>query len=245
MPIKSILMVTHNIEEAVLMSDRILIFSSNPGRVTQEIRVGLQHPRNRLDPAFRTLVDQIYVLMTKRTPADRERRVSEGFPGTGLGMALPRVSTNRLAGLMETLAGPPYNGKADLPEIAATLQMQVDDLFPVVETLQLLRFADTADGDIHLTEQGRHFVEADVDARKRIFGDHLLAYVPIAGLIRRVLDERPSHRAPFSRFSEQIADFLPDQTADETIRTVINWGRYAEVFAYEEASGQFSLENPQ
>ena len=107
--------------------------------------------------------------------------MSEGFPGTGLGMALPRVSTNRLAGLMEILAGPPYNGKADLPEIAATLQMQVDDLFPVVETLQLLRFADTADGDMHLTEQGRHFVEADVDARKRIFGDHLLAYVPIAG----------------------------------------------------------------
>jgi glucose/arabinose dehydrogenase len=76
------------------------------------------------------------------------------------------------------------------------------------------------------------------------FGDYLLAYVPIAGLIRRVLDERPSHRAPFSRFSEQIADFLPDQAADETIRTVINWGRYAEVFAYDEATGQFSLENP-
>ena len=244
LPIKSILMVTHNIEEAVLMSDRVLIFSSNPGRVIHEIRADLQHPRNRLDPAFRKLVDQIYVLMTKRAPAEMDKRVSEGFPGTGLGMALPRVSTNRLAGLMETLAGPPYNGKADLPEIAATLQMQVDDLFPVVETLQLLRFADTADGDIHLTEQGRHFVEADVDARKRIFGDHLLAYVPIAGLIRRVLDERPSHRAPFSRFSEQIADFLPDQTADETIRTVINWGRYAEIFAYDEASGQFSLENP-
>ena len=244
LPIKSILMVTHNIEEAVLMSDRVLIFSSNPGRVIHEIRADLQHPRNRFDPAFRKLVDQIYVLMTKRAPAERDKRVSEGFAGTGLAMALPRVSTNRLAGLMETLAGPPYNGKADLPEIAATLQMQVDDLFPVVETLQLLRFADTADGDIHLTEQARHFVEADVDARKRIFGDHLLAYVPIAGLIRRVLDERPSHRAPFSRFSEQIADFLPDQAADQTIRTVINWGRYAEVFAYDEATGQFSLENP-
>jgi NitT/TauT family transport system ATP-binding protein len=242
LPIRSILMVTHNIEEAVLMCDRVLIFSSTPGRVTQEIRVDLQHPRNRLDPIFRKLVDQIYVLMTKRMPADKEKRVSEGL---ALVSAWPcRVSTNRLAGLVETLAGPPYNGKADLPEIAATLHMKVDDLFPVVETLQLLRFADTADGDIRLTEQGRRFVEADVDARKRLFGEHLLAYVPIASLIRRVLDERPSHRAPFSRFSEQLADFLPDQTADETIRTVINWGRYAEIFAYEEASGQFSLENP-
>jgi NitT/TauT family transport system ATP-binding protein len=242
LPIRSILMVTHNIEEAVLMCDRVLIFSSTPGRVTQEIRVDLQHPRNRLDPIFRKLVHQIYVLMTKRMPADKEKRVSEGL---ALVSAWPcRVSTNRLAGLVETLAGPPYNGKADLPEIAATLHMKVDDLFPVVETLQLLRFADTADGDIRLTEQGRRFVEADVDARKRLFGEHLLAYVPIASLIRRVLDERPSHRAPFSRFSEQLADFLPDQTADETIRTVINWGRYAEIFAYEEASGQFSLENP-
>jgi NitT/TauT family transport system ATP-binding protein len=219
LPIRSILMVTHNIEEAVLMCDRVLIFSSTPGRVTQEIRVDLQHPRNRLDPIFRKLVDQIYVLMTKRMPADKEKRVSEGL---ALVSAWPcRVSTNRLAGLVETLAGPPYNGKADLPEIAATLHMKVDDLFPVVETLQLLRFADTADGDIRLTEQGRRFVEADVDARKRLFGEHLLAYVPIASLIRRVLDERPSHRAPFSRFSEQLADFLPDQTADETIRTVI------------------------
>ena len=182
--------------------------------------------------------------MTKRAPADKEKRVSEGFPGTGLGMALPRVSTNRLAGLMEALAGPPYNGKADLPDIAATLQMEVDDLFPVVETLQLLRFADTADGDIRLTEQGRRFVEADVDARKRLFGDHLLAYVPIASLIKRVLDERPSHRAPFSRFSEQLADFMSDEAAEKTLRTIINWGRYAEIFAYDEASGQFSLENP-
>ena len=244
LPIKSILMVTHNIEEAVLMSDRVLIFSSNPGRVTQEIRIDLPHPRNRLDPAFRKLVDQIYVLMTKRTSADKEKRVSEGFPGTGLGMALPRVSTNRIAGLMEALAGPPYNGKADLPDIAATLQMEVDDLFPVVETLQLLRFADTADGDIRLTEQGRRFVEADVDSRKRLFGDHLLAYVPIATLIRRVLDERPTHRAPFSRFSEQLADFMADEAAEKTLRMIINWGRYAEIFAYDEESGQFSLENP-
>jgi NitT/TauT family transport system ATP-binding protein len=159
-------------------------------------------------------------------------------------MALRRVSTNRMAGLLETLAAPPYNGKADLPDIAATLQMEIDDLFPVVETLQLLRFADTAEGDIKLTEKGRKFVDADVDTRKRLFGDHLLAYIPIAALIRRVLDERPSHRAPFSRFSEQLEDFMAEEAAEITLRTVVNWGRYAEVFAYDEESRQFSLENP-
>ena len=138
----------------------------------------------------------------------------------------------------------PTTARLTFPTVAATLQMEVDDLFPVVETLQLLRFADTADGDIRLTEQGRRFVEADVDARKRLFGDHLLAYVPIANLIRRVLDERPTHRAPFSRFSEQLADFMSDEVAEKTFRMIINWGRYAEIFAYDEESGQFSLENP-
>ena len=244
LPIQSILMVTHNIEEAVLMCDRIMILSSHPGRIVQEIKVDLPQPRNRLDPDFRKLVDQIYVLMTRRSPGEPDKKAHEGFHGTGIGMALRRVSTNRIAGLLETLAGPPYSGKADLPDLAATLQMEIDDLFPVVETLQLLRFADTADGDIKLTEKGRKFVDLDVDARKRMFGDHLLAYVPIASLIRRVLDERPSHSAPFSRFKEQLEDFMPEDAAEVTLRTVINWGRYAEVFAFHEDEDRFSLDDP-
>jgi NitT/TauT family transport system ATP-binding protein len=245
LPIQSILMVTHNIEEAVLLCDRLLIFSSNPGQVTAEIRIDLWHPRDRLDPEFRWLVDDIYARMTNRPPAEEaERRPSEGFPGTGVGMALPRVSTNRLAGLMEALAGPPYNGKADLPHIATTLQMEIDDLFPVAETLQLLRFADMAEGDIRLTEPGRRFVELDVDSRKRLFADHLVTYVPICALIRRVLDERPSHRAPLSRFHGELEDFMSEDFAETTLRAVISWGRYAELFAYDEESGQFSLENP-
>ncbi|MGE5442793.1 MAG: AAA-associated domain-containing protein [Bacteroidota bacterium] len=245
LPIQSILMVTHNIEEAVLLCDRLLILSSNPARVAAEIEIDLPHPRSRLDPEFRRLVDDIYARMTNRAPAEKaERRAPVGFAGTGVGMALPRVSTNKLAGLMEALAGPPYDGKADLPHIAATLQMEVDDLFPVAETLQLLRFAEMAEGDIRLTEPGRRFVESDVDTRKRLFADHLLAYVPIGALIKRVLDERPSHRAPFSRFSEELEDFMSEDFAEATLRAVISWGRYAELFAYDEESGQFSLENP-
>ena len=245
LPIQSILMVTHNIEEAVLLCDRLLIFSSNPARVAAEIKIDLPHPRNRLDPEFRRLVDDIYARMTNRAQAEKaERRAPVGFAGTGVGMALPRVSTNKLAGLMEALAGPPYNGKADLPHIAATLQMEVDDLFPVAETLQLLRFAEITEGDIRLTEPGRRFVELDVDTRKRLFADHLLAYVPIGALIKRVLDERPSHRARFSRFREELEDFMSEDFAEATLRAVISWGRYAELFAYDEESGQFSLENP-
>ncbi len=245
LPIKSILMVTHNIEEAVLMCDRILIFSSNPGRVATEIKVDLQHPRNRLDPEFRELVDDIYELMTQRAPtAKGEKRVGEGIPGAGVGMALPRVSTNRLSGLMEALAAAPYNGRADLPDLAVTLQMEADELFTAIETLQLLRFAEMAEGDVHLTDLGRRFVDLDVDERKRLFGAHLLAYVPLAALIKRVLGERPSHRAPFVRFSEELEDYMSEERAEDTMRAIIAWGRYGELFAYDEQTKQFNLENP-
>jgi NitT/TauT family transport system ATP-binding protein len=243
LPIESMLMVTHNIEEAVLMCDRILLFSSNPGRVMQEIKVPLQHPRNRLDPQFRKLVDEIYALMTRRTEKDG-RRADQGFAGMGIGMVLPRVSTNTQMGLTEVLLGPPYNGKADLPELAAVLQMEVDDLFPIVEMLQLLRFVDLADGDVRLTPQGRRLADSDIDERKRLFADHLRTYVPLVALIKRVLDERSSHRAPFSRFSDQLEDFMSEELAEQTLRSAITWGRYAELFAYDEETRQFSLENP-
>jgi NitT/TauT family transport system ATP-binding protein len=242
MPIKSILMVTHNIEESVLMCDRIVVLSSNPGRISAEIKVTLQHPRNRLDPEFRQLVDQIYALMTRRADVKTN---SGAFPGLGIGMALPTVSTNTLAGMIEEVAAPPYDGKADLPALADSLQLEIDDLFPVAETLQLLRFAELAEGDIKLTLAGRRFAEMDVDQRKKLFGDHLLSYVPLAQRIRRVLDERPSHHAPATRFREELEDYMSEDYAETTLKSVTTWGRYGEIFAYDESTQSFSLENPQ
>ena len=242
MPISSILMVTHNIEEAVLMCDRILVFSSNPGRIQAEIKVDLPQPRNRLDPKFRQLVDDIYARMTARPEGIPAR---EGhFPGTGISMVLRRISPNVLSGLMETVAAEPYDGHADLPALAASLQMEIDDLFPVAETLQLLRFAEVAEGDIRLTEAAKRFVQTDLDARKRLFAQHLLNYVPLAGHIKRVLDERTAHRAPASRFRNELEDQMSEQAAEQTLRAVISWARYAEAFAYDESSDVFSLENP-
>jgi NitT/TauT family transport system ATP-binding protein len=242
MPISSILMVTHNIEEAVVMCDRILVFSSNPGRVASEINVDLPQPRSRLDPQFRKLVDDIYALMTSR-PLGKPSR--DGiFPGTGILLVLPRVSPNILAGLMETIAGEPYNGKADLPAIAANLQMEIDDLFPAADMLQLLRFAEVAEGDIRLTESGKRFVQADVDGRKKLFAQHVLTYVPLAAHIKRVLDERASHRAPASRFRDELEDGMTEEAAEHSLRAVISWARYGEAFAYDEDSGVFSLDNP-
>jgi NitT/TauT family transport system ATP-binding protein len=242
MPIKTILMVTHNIEEAVLMCDRILVLSSNPGRVAAEIKVELQHPRNRLDPEFRQLVDQIYARMTQRPTTGAAKDGS--FQGLGIGMHLPNVSTNSLAGLIEAVAAPPYTGKADLPHIAGQLQMEIDELFPVAETLQLLRFAEVEEGDIKLTEAGRRFSDSEVDARKKLFADRLVTYVPLVARIKRVLDDRPSHHAPAARFREELEDYMSESFADMTLHAAIGWGRYAELFAYDETSQMFSLENP-
>ncbi len=244
LPIKGVLLVTHNIEEAVLMCDRVLLFSTNPGRVVTEIRIDLPHPRDRQDPAFVAIVDRIYTEMTaKRAEQAAQRR--DRFAGTGLGTILPPVSTNLLAGLIEAVDAQPYNGKADLPDLTADLQLEIDELFPVAETLQMLRLAEVEGGDIKLTHMGKRFAEEDTNVRKEIFSRALSSYVPLAQHIRRVLDERASHTAPKSRFQDELEDYMTADAAEATLDAVIAWGRFAELFAYDDESAMFSLENPQ
>ena len=245
LPIKSVLLVTHNIEEAVEMCDRLLIFSTKPGRVVGEIPVDLPQPRHALDPRFRALVDRVYVEMTAKPRGElRAGAKAERFPGIGIGTTLTHVSSNILSGLMEAVSEPPYNGQADLPAIALALRMEVDDLFPAAEALQLLRFAELEGGDIRLTEAGLQFAHADTDDRKKLFARHLITYVPLAAHVRRVLDERASHSAPKSRFFDELEDSMTEEAAEQTLRTIISWGRYGEVFAYDDHRQAFSLENP-
>ncbi len=239
--IQSILMVTHNIEEAVLMCDRILVLSSHPGRIAAEIANPLPHPRDRLDPEFRNLVEKIYALMTQRP---EPKPLQTGAAGPNLGIALPRVSTNSIAGMIEEIAAPPYHGVADLPHLADSLQMEIDELFPLGETLQLLKFVEFADADIKLTPLGRRFADMDVDQRKKVMGEQLIANFPLAAHIKRVLDERPTHRAPATRFREELEDYMSEDYAERTLRAIINLGRYGELFAYDEDAQAFSYENP-
>ena len=243
LPVKSILMVTHNIEEAVLMCDRILVFSSNPGRVASELKVPFAHPRERLAPDFRQMVDDIYALMTRR-PVEHPKPQGKGAPPAPPPVQpLPVVSTNLMAGLMETIEGEPYNGRADLPALANAFQMEADELLPIGEALQMLGFAEFDDGDIRLTDSGRLFVEADTDDRKEEFAAALRTRVPIMIQIRQVLDERWNHRAPALRFRDELEDHMSPDYADATMRTVIAWGRYAELFSYDREADQFSLDD--
>jgi NitT/TauT family transport system ATP-binding protein len=245
LPIKAVLLVTHNIEEAVQMCDRLLIFSSNPGRVASEIPIDLPQPRHTQDPRFRALIERVYVEMTARPRGEpRTGHKAERFPGTGIGTVLTHVSSNVLTGLMEAVNEPPYNGKADLPVIAEEQHLEVDELFPAAEALQLLRFAEVEGGDMKLTEAGLQFAHGETDDRKKLFARHLLTYVPLAAHVRRVLDERASHTAPKSRFFDELEDYMAEDAAEQTLRTIISWGRYAEVFAYDDNRQAFSLENP-
>src|ERR1700685_2468093 len=244
LPIKGVIIVTHNIEEAVLMCDRILLFSSNPGRIIREIAVDLKQPRNRLAPQFRDQVEKIYEALTARTPTPAKIGAPAGAVATTIDTILPRVSANLLSGFLETLAGAPYNGKADLPIIAELLHLEADDLFPVSDALQMMHLVEVEGGDIKLIDAGKQFVEAETDERKHIFQRQLLAYVPLAAHIRRILQERANHVAPKSRFFDELEDHMSTDDAEATLRSVTAWARYAEAFAYDDDTQTFSLENP-
>lgn len=235
-----ILLVTHNIEEAATLADRIVIFGNDPGYIRAELPVTLPQPRDPETPEFRALVDKIYTLMTtgpkeKAKRAQRERQI-------GLGYRLPDVEPSELSGLIETMKS--FEERIDLPELADELMMNIDDLFPILETLEILGFAKVSAGDIQLSDLGKQFSEADLQERKKLFAQRLLEKVPLARYIRRVLDEKVGHRVSEERFLSKLEDYLSEKEADRVLRTMIDWGRYAEIFAYDFNTGILSLENP-
>lgn len=235
-----ILLVTHNIEEAAMLADRIVIFGSDPGYIRAELNVELPQPRDPEASEFRALVDKIYTLMTtgpkeRAKRAQRERQI-------GLGYRLPDVEPSELSGLIETMKS--FEERIDLPELADELMMNIDDLFPILETLEIMGFAQVSDGDIQLSDLGKQFSEADLQERKQLFAKRLIEKVPLARYIRKVLDEKAGHRVSEERFLSKLEDYLSEKEADRVLRTMIDWGRYAEIFAYDFNSGMLSLENP-
>jgi NitT/TauT family transport system ATP-binding protein len=240
-PTKGILLVSHSIEDAVEMADRILIFSSDPGRISAEVPILLPRPRAPESTPFRLIMDQVYTLLTT-APGAEGRRGAKPEP-IGTGYRLPDAPVQQLSGLIDMLKEPPYSGRADLPQLADQENLVLDELFPLIDFLQLLRWANVSGGDIELTAGGRAYAAADMLARKQMFGEALLQQVPLAAHIRRVLDERPGHRAPAARFLRELEDHLSEEEAERVLDTVINWGRHAEIFAYDYDDEVLSLEN--
>jgi NitT/TauT family transport system ATP-binding protein len=239
--LNGIIFVTHSIEEAVLLADRILIFNSNPGSIRAELKVNLPHPRSDLDPKFRNQVDRVYTLMTT---APLESGNIEGHAPIDIGYRLPEASVAEVTGLLETLNSPEHNGKMDLPDVADILMLNIDDLFPLTELLEILHFAKVSKGDITITSEGKAFVEADILERKKIFMEHLKKYVPLARYIYDQLIRHPRHRALEEQYLSLLEDYLTEKEAERVLSSMIEWGRYAELFAYDYNAGVLSLENP-
>jgi NitT/TauT family transport system ATP-binding protein len=239
MPTKAILVVSHNIEEAVLMADRVLIFASDPGRVRFQLAVQLPRPRDPDSPEVRELVDEVYALMTVGTA--RAGRPAEEPAPLNLAERLPEADVGRMEGLLDMLADEAFGGRADLPKLAEETELTDQELLPVTQALTLLGLTRLADGDLHLTSLGRRYVEGVHTLRQEIFGQQLLAHVPLAAHIRHSLEQEPSGELAEEPFLRLLSESLDAAEAERVLRTAIEWGRYGEVYEYNYNTGVIHL----
>lgn len=238
-----ILFVTHNIEEAVMLADRIIIFNSDPGTIRAELQVKIPHPRYTQSDEFRRLVEQIYGLMTSRGRTEKQGYLqAQRLKTLDISYRLPDVDISELTGLIETLHESEDHDRMDLPDLADYLNLNADDLFQITEVIEVLGFAQVQNTNIVLTTAGKHFAVADILARKTIFAQHLLNNIPLAGHIVQVLESRRNKSASLARFLNELEDYLSEEQAEHLLRVLIDWGRYAEIFSYDDNSEMLSLE---
>ncbi|MFZ6772557.1 nitrate/sulfonate/bicarbonate ABC transporter ATP-binding protein [Undibacterium sp. SXout7W] len=235
---KGILIVSHNIEEAVMMADRIIILSSDPGTVRCEIHIDLPRPRDVDAVEVRALIDEVYGLMTMR---HGHEAAIDAPSSRHLGYRLPDTDVSRIEGVLDMLANAPFNGRADLPQLAEESELSDEELFPTYEALSLLGFAVLEKGDIMLTALGTKYVEAEQAHKQELFGQQLLTHVPLAAHIRRNLETESNGSLPEQPLLELLAEFLKADEAKRVLEVAIEWGRYGEVYEYDYHTGRLTL----
>jgi NitT/TauT family transport system ATP-binding protein len=239
LPTKAILMVTHNIEEATLLADRIVVMDKGPGRVVAEVKVDLPHPRQRKAPPFLEVMDQVYAMLAGQTqPEHVEMGTAPGEAGQT--RALPHIAISDLAGLLEHVhEAPSYH--VDIYKLATELKVDLDALLRLTETAELLGFATVAQGDMTLTPLGETFAEASILARKEIFATRIRR-LPMFKWLLAMLRVADKHQLAKDVISTALElDFTPDE-ATRQVEVAINWGRYAELLAYDDTSETLYLE---
>jgi len=236
---KGILIVSHNIEEAVMMADRIIVFSSDPGRIRSQVMVGLPRPRNVDSAPVRALIDEVYALMTMRPAHDMPTPLQQG-----LGYRFPQTEVERMEGVLDVLAEAPFNGRADLPKLAEEAEISDDDLLPACEALGLFGLARIDRGDIFLTPLGQRYVLAEQAQKQVIFGRQLLAHVPLAAHIRHSLEQEPAGALPEKNFLDSLEEFLKPDEAERVLKIAVEWGRYGEIYGYDYHTGLLTLPAP-
>lgn len=236
-PTKSIFLVTHNIDEAVLLAHRIIVLGRNPARIRADFRVPLQQPRERSSPEFLLYVDYIYKLMTQpELEAEPPARGTQAKKPYNL---LPHAGRGAIAGLLELLND--RGGKDDLHRVAAELLMEVDDLLPLVEASVLLGFAKSERGDVELTFAGKAFVEADIATQKALFRQAALSKATLLQQITSALQNKSDHTMPLEFFRDILQEHFSDDDVERQVDTALNWGRYADIFTYDSDSDRLLL----
>jgi NitT/TauT family transport system ATP-binding protein len=241
-PTKAILIVTHNIEEAVQMADRIFVLSSNPGRLQAEIVNDLPRPRDRRNPEFESFVDRLYQIMTGRSAV--EDRLAPGVDEqpelvSPTEVPLPYASVGGLAGLLEILDA--QGGRADLPELAHQLTFEVDDLLPLTDAAEMLGFSEIEDADLQITDLGREWSEADILTSKSIFAGAAAERAPLVRAIVRGLESSKDGTLNERFFLDLLGRGFTADEARAQLDTAIGWGRYGELFDYDSLTGELTL----
>ncbi|MDZ7957538.1 MAG: nitrate/sulfonate/bicarbonate ABC transporter ATP-binding protein [Aulosira sp. DedQUE10] len=242
-PTKAILIVTHGIEEAVILADRIIVLGRNPGRIRADLPVTLPHYRDRKHPSFQALVDQVYKIITnpELDTTEPTETVSPQQPKPQAKyQSLPAVRIGSIAGLLELLED---RQEKDLYRIAQELQLEVDDILPIVEAANLMDFVELLEGDISLTPIGQQFINGIIDERKQIVRDQLLTHIRLVQQIYRLLEAKRNQRIPEELVLDILESHFSPEEAQRQLKTAIDWGRYAEIYGYDEPSGQIFLES--
>jgi NitT/TauT family transport system ATP-binding protein len=244
-PTKAMLIVTHNIEEAVILADRIFVLGANPGRIRTEIDCGLAQPRSRHDESFQALVDEIYGLMTGRDTRPPAHIWTVATPGEGspTDTPLPNASVGGMSGLLEILVA--HGGREDLPQLAHELTFEVDDLLPLVDASQVLGLAEVEDADLHVTDDGRTFVAANILESKQIFAEKARERAPLVRAIWKALEQTQDGNLGEGFFLDLLRRGFSEEEARQQLRIAVDWGRYGELFDFDVNTGQLTLEHPQ
>lgn len=244
LPISTIFMVTHNIEEAVLLADRVIVLGRNPGRIRADFQIPLEHERNRKSKEFVEFVDYIYTVMTR---PEGEVVASPLVPQERRDIArserkyqmLPHAKPGGIAGLLELLVD--RGGRDDIYRLTGQLHLEVDDLLPLTEGAALLGFVSVREGDVEITEEGRAFAEADILTRKVLFREAALHHVQLLGQIDQTLHAKSDHTIPIDFFENVLDEYFSQKEVERQLSTALEWGRYAEIFDYEPDSGRMIL----
>jgi len=240
MPTKAMLVVSHNIEEAVMMADRVLIFSSNPGRVRSELPINLPRPRDPDSIEVRALIDEVYSLMTA---APHAVAGATGPAQPHLSDRLPEADVGSMESLLELLLSD-FEGHADLPKIADESELTDEELLPLSDALHRLGLAKLERGDLVITGLGQRYVEGEHELRRQIFGQQLMEHVPLIAYIRHSLDQESSGQLKEEPFMQLLGESMDRVEAERVLNVAIEWARYGEIFEYNFNTGLIHLPEP-